>query len=173
MWRHILVRNEVQPFVELRGLPGRFDLVTSFSTLLDRPPQGEPAIWIENAREVRTNKEPDGDEVSALYRDLPYLEAYSEAYSRYTDLRVRSDPQQAIGGHWEALGKLQFDYLVANGLKPGHRLLDIGCGTLRGGRHFIRYLAPGGYTGIDISNGRSRAAGNWSRPRDWATASRH
>ena len=78
-----------------------------------------------------------------------------------------------IGGHWEALGKLQFDYLVANGLKPGHRLLDIGCGTLRGGRHFIRYLAPGGYTGIDISNGRSRAAGNWSRPRDWATASRH
>jgi hypothetical protein len=30
-------------------------------------------------------------------------------------------------------------------------MLDIGCGTLRGGRHFIGYLDPDGYTGMDIS----------------------
>jgi SAM-dependent methyltransferase len=30
-------------------------------------------------------------------------------------------------------------------------MIDIGCGTLRGGRHFIRYLDAGGYTGIDLS----------------------
>jgi SAM-dependent methyltransferase len=41
---------------------------------------------------------------------------------------------------------------VKHGLRPEHRLLDIGCGTLRAGRHFIRYLHPGGYTGIDISS---------------------
>ena len=30
-------------------------------------------------------------------------------------------------------------------------MLDYGCGTLRGGRHFINYLDKGKYTGIDIS----------------------
>lgn len=85
--------------------------------------------------------------VAGLYRDLPYL----EAYARHTDLRVGLDAHMAIGGRWEELGALQFDYLVANGLAPDHKMLDIGCGTLRGGRHFIRYLKPGGYTGIDIS----------------------
>ncbi len=37
------------------------------------------------------------------------------------------------------------------GLRPEHRMLDIGCGTLRGGRHFVRYLDRSNYTGIDIS----------------------
>jgi SAM-dependent methyltransferase len=89
----------------------------------------------------------DDEAVAALYRSLPYL----EAYARHTDLRVGLDAQMAIGGRWEELGALQFEYLVRNGLDSDHRMLDIGCGTLRGGRHFIRYLRPGGYTGIDIS----------------------
>ena len=57
----------------------------------------------------------------------------------------------AVGGMWEEIGKLQFDFLVNNGLQSHHRLLDIGCGTLRGGRHFIKYLNAGNYSGIDIS----------------------
>ena len=52
---------------------------------------------------------------------------------------------------WEELGKLQFDFLKAHGLRPEHTLLDIGCGCLRGGLHFIRYLEPGHYSGLDIS----------------------
>ena len=54
-----------------------------------------------------------------------------------------------VGGMWNEIGKLQFDYLVSQGLKPGHRLLDVGCGCLRGGIHFIRYLANGHYHGVD------------------------
>jgi len=54
-----------------------------------------------------------------------------------------------VGGLWEQLGKLQFEYLVQNGLKPYHFLLDIGCGSLRGGIHFIQYLQRGHYFGID------------------------
>jgi len=54
-----------------------------------------------------------------------------------------------VGGLWEQLGKLQFEYLVKNGLKPQHFLLDIGCGCLRGGIHFIQYLQKGHYFGID------------------------
>jgi len=52
---------------------------------------------------------------------------------------------------WEEIGKLQLGFLVSQGLRPTHKLLDIGCGTLRGGRHFIRYLNAGNYTGMDLS----------------------
>jgi cyclopropane fatty-acyl-phospholipid synthase-like methyltransferase len=57
--------------------------------------------------------------------------------------------REKVGGLWEQLGRLQFDYLVSNGLKPHHFLLDIGCGSLRGGIHFINYLEKGHYFGID------------------------
>jgi SAM-dependent methyltransferase len=85
--------------------------------------------------------------VRSLYARKDYMEAYSE----HTDRRVLQDPRDAVGGKWDALGKLQFDFLTEEGLKPHHTFLDLGCGTLRGGRHFIRYLEPGRYTGIDIS----------------------
>lgn len=61
------------------------------------------------------------------------------------------DHRQFVGGLWDELGKLQLDYLIASGLKPGHKLLDIGCGCLRGGIHFIRYLDEGNYFGLDIN----------------------
>lgn len=50
---------------------------------------------------------------------------------------------------WDTLGKLQFDYLVGRGLEPSHYFLDVGCGPLRGGAHFIRYLEAGHYYGVD------------------------
>jgi ubiquinone/menaquinone biosynthesis C-methylase UbiE len=52
---------------------------------------------------------------------------------------------------WEEIGKLQFDYLVEQGLEPGHRMLDVGCGSLRGGVHFVGYLEDGRYHGLDIN----------------------
>lgn len=58
--------------------------------------------------------------------------------------------KDAVGGQWEKIGKLQFDFLVEQGLKPESYLLDVGCGSLRGGIHFIGYLQPGHYFGIDI-----------------------
>jgi len=59
--------------------------------------------------------------------------------------------RDAVGGMWEEIGKLQLDFLVRQGLRSEHYLLDIGCGSLRGGIHFIRYLNPGHYYGIDIN----------------------
>lgn len=55
----------------------------------------------------------------------------------------------ATGGAWDTIGPLQLDYLVAQGLRPEHHLLDVGCGGLRGGIHFVRYLDAGHYCGID------------------------
>lgn len=66
---------------------------------------------------------------------------------KVTDVGHRS----GVGGMWEEIGRLQFDFLVEKGLKPSHYLLDIGCGSLRGGVHFIRYLEAGHYIGLDKS----------------------
>jgi SAM-dependent methyltransferase len=53
---------------------------------------------------------------------------------------------------WDEIGQLQLDFLVANGLQPGHRVLDVGCGALRAGVPLVRYLDAGNYFGIDISD---------------------
>jgi SAM-dependent methyltransferase len=52
---------------------------------------------------------------------------------------------------WLRLGALQFDFLTANGLRPDHRLLEIGCGNLRAGWRLIEFLGSGAYTGVDAS----------------------
>jgi cyclopropane fatty-acyl-phospholipid synthase-like methyltransferase len=57
--------------------------------------------------------------------------------------------REAIGGLWDTIGQLQFQFLVKQGMKPHHRLLDIGCGSLRGGVHAIAYLDAGNYYGVD------------------------
>ena len=79
--------------------------------------------------------------------------SYYRAVMR-SDVTERS-PEAAVGSasheRWLALGQMQFDYLVEHGLKPADRLLEIGCGNLRGGWRFIEYLDAGNYYGIDIS----------------------
>ena len=93
-------------------------------------------------------RETHEERVERLYRTKDYLDAYSED----TDIRVEQDPRTAVGGKWKVIGRLQFDFMVSVGLEPHHTMLDVGCGTLRGGRHFIDYLDPSRYTGIDISS---------------------
>jgi SAM-dependent methyltransferase len=56
-----------------------------------------------------------------------------------------------IGGLWDELGALQFEFLKKAGLQPHNKLLDVGCGSLRGGVHFVRYLEPGNYVGLDLN----------------------
>jgi SAM-dependent methyltransferase len=66
--------------------------------------------------------------------------------------------RSAVGGMWDEIGPMQRDFLVSQGLKPHHTLLDIGCGSLRGGVHAIRYLEPGRYCGIDRNGELLRCA---------------
>ncbi|MGC2692617.1 MAG: class I SAM-dependent methyltransferase, partial [Desulfobaccales bacterium] len=59
-----------------------------------------------------------------------------------------------------------------HGLKPEHYLMDIGCGTLRGGIPLIDYLKEGHYFGIEtrkevLDEGRmelKEAGLNWKSP---------
>jgi len=58
-----------------------------------------------------------------------------------------------IGGLWEQIGQLQFQFLLNRGLKASDYLLDIGCGSLRLGVKAIPYLDYGHYFGIDKEMG--------------------
>jgi SAM-dependent methyltransferase len=68
-------------------------------------------------------------------------------------LELRSGSRRAalVGSPelWESQRRFQFDFLTSHGLQPEHRLVDIGCGTLRGGIPLIEYLQVGNYTGIE------------------------
>lgn len=87
--------------------------------------------------------------IGATRRD--HVSFYREVMRR----NVAADPDLAIGSanrdRWMTLGKWQFDFLVEHGLQPHHRMLEIGCGNLRGGWRFIDHLEPGHYVGVDIS----------------------
>lgn len=46
--------------------------------------------------------------------------------------------------------RFQIAFLRSRGLLPHHTLIDLGCGTLRGGIPVIDYLEQGNYCGIDV-----------------------
>ena len=50
---------------------------------------------------------------------------------------------------YDQVGAMQFNLLTAFGLRDFHKLLDIGCGSLRSGKLFIPYLRKGNYFGIE------------------------
>jgi SAM-dependent methyltransferase len=67
-------------------------------------------------------------------------------------LKVGDHDYRAFVGppeQYDLMGATQFSLLCALGLRSDHRLLDIGCGSLRAGRLFIAYLNPGGYVGLE------------------------
>ncbi len=37
-----------------------------------------------------------------------------------------------VGGRWDEIGRSQFEFMKQRGLLPEHKLVDIGCGALRG-----------------------------------------
>lgn len=77
-------------------------------------------------------------------------------YSHYDDIEGLRGAvseglhREIIGGLWDELGTLQMDFLQAQGVRPHHRFVDIGCGSLRLGVPLSRYLEPGHYYGIDL-----------------------
>jgi SAM-dependent methyltransferase len=76
----------------------------------------------------------------------PYL-----APGFYDDALARGRHRDIVGGRWDETGRVQMLVLREAGLLPHHRLLDIGCGSLRLGVKAVPYLNPGHYWGTDAS----------------------
>jgi hypothetical protein len=70
----------------------------------------------------------------------------------FHDTAIAAGRHRAIvGGRWDETGRAQMDALLAAGLQPHHRLLDIGAGALRLGCRAVPYLEPGHYWATDAS----------------------
>jgi len=74
-----------------------------------------------------------------------YAAAVADRGEQEQDYRSFVGPAE----QYDLIGATQFALLYALGLREHHRLLDIGCGSLRAGRMLISYLRPGGYTGVE------------------------
>lgn len=70
---------------------------------------------------------------------------------------VAGGHRRAVGGSWTRIGQLQLEFMQQAGLRPDSYLLDVGCGALRGGVHFVRVLDPGHYFGVDMNASLIRA----------------
>jgi SAM-dependent methyltransferase len=76
---------------------------------------------------------------------------------------LREVHHQQYGRPWAA-GRYIFEYLIAAGLLPQHRLLDFGCGSLRVGIWAIPYLEFGNYFGVESHLASLEAATTYEIP---------
>lgn len=95
----------------------------------------------------------DKDSKQERFRSLYEKREFIDAYAEHTNLRMADNPKGSIGreDEWESHGKLQLEFLIAQGMKSSHFLLDVGCGPGRAARRFVPYLDAYHYQGIDIS----------------------
>ena len=57
-------------------------------------------------------------------------------------------------------GRARFEALRSFGIEPHHCVIDFGCGPLKVGVHFIHYLLPRRYVGLDINEALLRSGFN-------------
>jgi len=73
-----------------------------------------------------------------------------ETYSKRVETQGH---RRFVGGisphHWHHIGKMQYHYLISQGLSSNHKFLDVACGSLRLGQWLIPMLDRGNYYGID------------------------
>ena len=68
------------------------------------------------------------------------------------DLKPGDEHYRAYVGppmHYDLVSAMVFNLLTSLGLRQHHRVLDIGCGSLRVGRLLIPYLNPRNYFGVE------------------------
>lgn len=141
--------QSLQMLAKMLELPGSFRRPTFFEDgLRHRMPLGGEASGA--ALEL----------YQALRDRVGVADAERRAYRRVLTPKemTAGHHRKAVGGLWDEIGLLQFEFLRDRGLRSEHRLLDVGCGALRGGVHFIRYLDRGCYFGVD-QNATLLAAG--------------
>ena len=99
--------------------------------------------------------------------DLANSDSRYDDQSKIASLVAEGRHRDVIGGPWNEIGSLQFEFLKRHGLLPPRHLIDVGCGSLWGGVHFAAYVQPGHYWGIDANDSCfGRRPGPSARPDD-------
>lgn len=80
----------------------------------------------------RVSAHEKGDDGAGVGEDFPAYRAYV------------GKPEE-----WDLVASRQVTLLLAAGLRDTHRLVDVGCGSLRAGRMLIPYLRPERYFGVE------------------------
>jgi SAM-dependent methyltransferase len=83
---------------------------------------------------------------------------WTEFYADRLNKNVRLNEDAPLNEAYKKGGLLHLNFMKAQGLNPSDTLLDYGCGVMRSGVFFAKYLERGKYTGADISRERLRRA---------------
>jgi len=115
-----------------------------------RPDVGRPLLEAQETLAVAPEVNPPA-EASAPPNGVPGDDA---VFSLPAPERVVALGHRAyIGGQtpemWYGIGRMQYHFLVAQGLEPHHVFLDVACGALRLGQYLIPFLKPGHYQAIE------------------------
>ncbi len=90
---------------------------------------------------------------------LGYINPYLRQLS--ADEIAAGQHRHAVGGMWDEIGRLQFDFLVARGLRPSTALLMSAVGHCAAGFTSSRISDPAIITAW-ISTNRSSTPASWS-----------
>jgi SAM-dependent methyltransferase len=80
-------------------------------------------------------------------RDIVTIQAKAETAAAGRFLGVPTE-------NFESAGREQLIYLLRAGLTPAAKVIDVGCGVLRGGYWLVHFLDPGCYCGIEPNKER-------------------
>lgn len=150
---------ELRPAVQVRssslGLDGQESVISSLAAVLARP-----------VAHFRVGSRPEGAELFLRDFILRAMAVGRGAISRHHQLVFRYLNQEEqleptaralaekvfTGGpveDFEATGRAQIVTLLRSGLYPHSKVLDVGCGCVRGGYWLVRFLDRDGYCGIE------------------------
>jgi SAM-dependent methyltransferase len=101
---------------------------------------------------------------------FPPLGEYSSIELTDEDIEKGKYKEYLGGGaeSWESRGAFQLYFLKKMGLLETSRVLDVGCGPGRAGKHLIAFLEPDNYYGIDYNADFIKAARNMSEKNNLA-----
>ena len=91
---------------------------------------------------------PDGNVIEPLHSEARWQKQGEPVEPISVEWLLAEEHHRIYGRPW-ILGRFYMDFLVAHGLAPNDRVLDLGCGAGRVGIWLIPYLERGRYFGID------------------------
>ena len=93
-------------------------------------------------------------------KNISFLNPYRSVKLSDKDIGQETYKNCLGGGaeKWELRGRVQLFFLQREGLSPKSKFIDVGCGPIRAGIHFINYLDEGNYFGVDYNEYFIRAA---------------